>query len=127
MVNSGSPATDFWAGGLRVGDGEFVALLDSRLRSEADIPELLRIAVHLRLLPVSAAVPAICALGCHCVPAMAALFLFGRPRYIRRMLWRVRNYRVRPLNAPAAFIHPCQPIVAKQPPSGPGCCWIGTG
>jgi hypothetical protein len=28
--------------------------------------------------------------------------------------------RVRPLNAPAAFIHPCQPIVAKQPPSGPG-------
>jgi hypothetical protein len=28
--------------------------------------------------------------------------------------------RVRPLSAPAAFIHPCQPIVAKQPPSGPG-------
>jgi len=26
--------------------------------------------------------------------------------------------RGRPLNAPAAFIHPCQPIVAKQPPSG---------
>ena len=26
----------------------------------------------------------------------------------------------RPLNAPAAFIHPCQPTVAKQPPSGPG-------
>jgi hypothetical protein len=25
----------------------------------------------------------------------------------------------RPLNAPAAFIHPCQPIVAKQPPP---CC-----
>jgi hypothetical protein len=24
------------------------------------------------------------------------------------------------MNAPAAFIHPCQPIVAKQPPSGPG-------
>ena len=23
-------------------------------------------------------------------------------------------------NAPAAFIHPCQPIVAKQPPAGPG-------
>jgi bifunctional non-homologous end joining protein LigD len=33
------------------------------------------------------------------------------------MLWR--NSRGRPLNAPAAFIHPCQPIVAKQPPSGP--------
>src|SRR5262249_32927955 len=32
----------------------------------------------------------------------------------------VRNSRGRPLNAPAAFIHPCQPIVAKQPPSGPG-------
>jgi bifunctional non-homologous end joining protein LigD len=31
-----------------------------------------------------------------------------------------RNRRGRPLNAPAAFIHPCQPIVAKQPPSGPG-------
>jgi bifunctional non-homologous end joining protein LigD len=32
----------------------------------------------------------------------------------------LRNSRGRPLNAPAAFIHPCQPIVAKQPPSGPG-------
>jgi bifunctional non-homologous end joining protein LigD len=28
--------------------------------------------------------------------------------------------RGRPLNAPAAFIHPCEPIVAKQPPSRPG-------
>jgi hypothetical protein len=36
--------------------------------------------------------------------------------YIARMLWRVRNLRGRPMNAPAAFIHPCQPIVAKQPP-----------
>jgi len=36
------------------------------------------------------------------------------------MLWRVRNSRSRPMNAPAAFIHPCQPIVAKQSPSGPG-------
>jgi bifunctional non-homologous end joining protein LigD len=27
---------------------------------------------------------------------------------------------VRPINAPAAFIHPCQPIVAKQAPTGPG-------
>ena len=36
------------------------------------------------------------------------------------MLWRMRNSRGRPLNAPAAFIHPCRPIVAKQPPSGPG-------
>jgi hypothetical protein len=36
------------------------------------------------------------------------------------MLWRVRNSRGRPLNAPAAFIHPCQPIVAKQAPTGPG-------
>ena len=32
----------------------------------------------------------------------------------------MRNSHRRPLNAPAAFIHPCQPIVAKQPPSGPG-------
>jgi bifunctional non-homologous end joining protein LigD len=31
-----------------------------------------------------------------------------------------RSFRGRPLNAPAAFIHPCQPIVAKHPPSGPG-------
>jgi hypothetical protein len=30
-----------------------------------------------------------------------------------------RSSRGRPLNAPAAFIHPCQPIVAKQAPSGP--------
>jgi bifunctional non-homologous end joining protein LigD len=34
------------------------------------------------------------------------------------MLWR--SSRGRPLNAPAAFIHPCQPIVAKQAPTGPG-------
>jgi hypothetical protein len=45
---------------------------------------------------------------------MAALLLSARPRYIGGMLWRVRNSRGRPLNAPAAFIHPCQPIVAKQ-------------
>jgi ATP-dependent DNA ligase len=24
------------------------------------------------------------------------------------------------MNAPAASIHPCQPVVAKQPPIGPG-------
>jgi ATP-dependent DNA ligase len=38
--------------------------------------------------------------------------------YISRMLWR--SSRGRPLNAPAVFIHPCQPIVAKQPPTGSG-------
>ena len=38
------------------------------------------------------------------------------------MLWRERSSRGRPLNEPAAFIHPCQPIVTKQPPSGPG--WV---
>jgi hypothetical protein len=38
--------------------------------------------------------------------------------YIVGMLWR--NSRGRPMNAPAAFIHPCQPVVAKQPPSGTG-------
>ena len=38
--------------------------------------------------------------------------------YIRAMLWRTS--RGRPKNAPAAFIHPCRPIVAKQPPRGPG-------
>ena len=36
------------------------------------------------------------------------------------MLWRLRSSRGRPRNAPPAFIPPCQPIVAKQPPSGPG-------
>ena len=38
------------------------------------------------------------------------------------MLWRVRNSRGRPTNAPAAFIHPCRPTVAKSPPRGPG--WV---
>ncbi len=38
------------------------------------------------------------------------------------MLWRVRTSRGRPRNAPAGFIHPCQPTVAKRPPSGPG--WV---
>ena len=34
------------------------------------------------------------------------------------MLWR--SPRGRPRNAPAGFIHPCQPRTAKHPPSGPG-------
>jgi bifunctional non-homologous end joining protein LigD len=34
------------------------------------------------------------------------------------MLWR--SPRGRPVNAPAAFIHPCQPTVATKPPTGPG-------
>jgi bifunctional non-homologous end joining protein LigD len=38
------------------------------------------------------------------------------------MLWRLRSSRGRPINASAAFIHPCQPIVAKEPPTGPG--WV---
>src|SRR5262249_50170424 len=42
--------------------------------------------------------------------AMAAPLFWS---YIPRMLWR--SSRDRPLNAPAAFIHPCQPIVAKLP------------
>ena len=33
-----------------------------------------------------------------------------------------RGSRGRPLGGPAAFIHPCRPTVAKQPPSGPG--WL---
>lgn len=33
-----------------------------------------------------------------------------------------RSSRGRPLNAPAAFIHPSQPTVAERPPSGPG--WL---
>jgi ATP-dependent DNA ligase len=46
------------------------------------------------------------------------LHFLDRQRYIGGMLWR--NSRGRPLNAPTAFIHPCQPTVAKEPPSGPG-------
>ena len=38
------------------------------------------------------------------------------------MLWRVRNSRGRPVNASAAFIHPCRPTVSKRPPRGPG--WV---
>jgi bifunctional non-homologous end joining protein LigD len=38
--------------------------------------------------------------------------------YIANMV--LRSSRGRALNGPAAFIHPCQPIVAKQPPAGPG-------
>ena len=38
----------------------------------------------------------------------------------RGMLSRVRSSRGRPINAPASFIHPCQPTVATKPPSGPG-------
>src|SRR5262245_59433769 len=33
-----------------------------------------------------------------------------------------RNPRGRPTNAPPGFIHPCQPIVGKRPPSGPN--WV---
>jgi len=38
------------------------------------------------------------------------------------MLSRVRSSRGRPINAPAAFIQPCRPTVAKQPPRGEG--WV---
>jgi bifunctional non-homologous end joining protein LigD len=54
---------------------------------------------------------------------LGTTFPSGNPlfwAYIGSMLSRVRSPRGRPLNAPAAFINPCQPIVAKQPPSGPG-------
>ena len=39
-------------------------------------------------------------------------------QYIADMV--LRSSRGRPRNAPAAFIHPCQPTVATKPPSGPG-------
>ena len=32
----------------------------------------------------------------------------------------LRSSRGRPINAPASFIHPCQPTVASKPPIGPG-------
>jgi len=47
------------------------------------------------------------------------LSLWVSKPYIDGMVLRSFG-RGRPLNAPAAFIYPCQPIVAKQPPSGPG-------
>jgi len=33
---------------------------------------------------------------------------------------RSARRRGRHTNAPAAFIHPCRPVVAERPPSGPG-------
>src|SRR5262249_46021490 len=47
---------------------------------------------------------------------------FGGGAYIKRVMLpnRSRSSRGRPLNAPAAFIHPCQPTVASRPPSGAG-------
>jgi ATP-dependent DNA ligase len=53
-------------------------------------------------------------------PAVAFLAIGLNPPISPRMLTRVRNSRGKPINAAAAFIYPCQPIVAKQPPSGPG-------
>jgi ATP-dependent DNA ligase len=52
-------------------------------------------------------------------PATVHLLYLGRRPYISEMVLRSFG-RGRPLNAPAAFIHPCQPIVVAQPPSGPG-------
>jgi|SRR5512132_1022318 hypothetical protein len=46
-------------------------------------------------------------------PATVHLLHLGRPPYNSGMV--LRSSRGRPLNAPAAFIHPCRPIVAKQP------------
>src|SRR5262245_23256324 len=43
----------------------------------------------------------------------------ARSQFLSRYV-AARNAHGRPLNAPAAFIFPCQPIVAKQPPTGPG-------
>jgi len=51
------------------------------------------------------------------LPASCGNLLFWT--YIGGMVLRSFG-RGGPLNAPAAVIHPCQPIVAKQPPSGPG-------
>src|SRR5207342_2506072 len=47
------------------------------------------------------------------------LRLKSRPLYIPTM---ARSSRGRPTNAPPGFIHPCRPIVAQRPPSGPG--WV---
>ena len=49
-------------------------------------------------------------------------FAFRGELPIRAMLWRVRSSRGRPKNAPAAFIQPGRPTVAKQPPRGEG--WV---
>ena len=36
------------------------------------------------------------------------------------MLWRVRNSRGKPKNAPAVLIQPCRPTVSQHPPRGSG-------
>jgi hypothetical protein len=52
---------------------------------------------------------------CSSVPPLNfPAYVFLDSACIARMLWRVRNSRGRPINARAAFIHPCQPI-AKSP------------
>jgi bifunctional non-homologous end joining protein LigD len=56
--------------------------------------------------------------GCRCV-SCGSLFSSNRWPYIAGMV--SRSSRGRPGNAPAAFIHPCRPVVAKHPPIGPGC------
>ena len=48
----------------------------------------------------------------------AALLLFAHWLYIGGML--LRSPRGRPINAPAAFIHPCRPVIASRPPGGLG-------
>ena len=53
------------------------------------------------------------------VPVVAIRLEFP---YISRMLFRVRNSRGRPINAPAAFIPRCRPIVVAEPPRWP---WLG--
>ena len=52
-------------------------------------------------------------------PLKFMLRLKSRPLYIPTM---ARSSRGRPTNAPPGFIHPCRPIVAQRPPSGPG--WV---
>jgi ATP-dependent DNA ligase len=56
-------------------------------------------------------------LVCSRLPYVGSPSSFHHVAYIGCMV--LRSSRGRPLNAPAAFIHPCQPIVAKQPPNGP--------
>ena len=43
----------------------------------------------------------------------------GRQPFLDIVGMLSRRSRGRPVNAPAAFIHPCQPTAAKQPPTGP--------
>ena len=55
--------------------------------------------------------------GCWAIGALTHFIFLDCGTISASMLWRGSS-RGRPIHAPATFIHPCQPTVAKQPPWG---------